>query len=192
MGWWTNERKRYAAQYLINNASLSPMGAAGLVSRWANVEASGGPTSVNPSSGAFGIAQWLGSRLPPIKGNVNFDAQLAYAARELNGSEARAGNALRSATSFAEAARGASMYERAEGYNSATGKDNWTARTQAGIPAIYALMAPAAAPPVVAQEEGPEGAVYQDSLAPGAGMDTKTVIAAAAGIGLLWYFFFRN
>lgn len=140
MSWWSDERKRYATQYLMRGASLSPLGAAGLVSRWANVEASGGPASVNPYSGAFGIAQWLGSRLPAIRGNTNFDAQLAYAVRELNGSEARAGNVLRSAQTVTDAARGASMYERAEGYNPATGTDNWTAKTASGIPAIAMLL----------------------------------------------------
>lgn len=138
-------------RYLLG-AGLSPYGAAGLVSRWANVEASGGPASVNPYSGAFGIAQWLGSRLPAIRGNTNFDAQLQYAVRELNSSEARAGSVLRSASSPWEGALGASMFERAEGYNANTGVDNFTSRTASGIPSIVALLgAPAQAqPPMVA------------------------------------------
>lgn len=140
MGWWTADRQRYAAQYLMSGAALSAFGAAGLVSRWVNVESSGGPASRNPSSGAFGIGQWLGSRLTPIKGNTSFDAQLAYAVRELNGTEQRAGDALRVAQTVDEAARGASMYERAEGYNAATGRDNWTTKTANGIPAVYAII----------------------------------------------------
>jgi hypothetical protein len=137
VGWWTSARKAYALNYLLG-AGLSPYGAAGLVSRWANVEASGGPSSVNPYSGAFGIAQWLGSRLPPIRGNTNFDAQLSYVVQELNGPESRAADVLWSAQSAWEGARGASMYERAEGYNAATGVDNFTQRTANGIPAILA------------------------------------------------------
>src|SRR6267142_2790672 len=151
MSWWTPERKRYALDYLIHNGGLSYYGAAGLVSRWANVESSGGPSSINPSSHAFGIAQWLGARLTPIRGNTNFDAQLAYVVRELNGSETRAGNALRSARSIAEAARGASMYERAENYNPSSGTDNWTAKTAAGIPDVYALIPGGGVPANVAE-----------------------------------------
>ena len=138
MGWWTPDRKAYALNYLVS-AGLSHYGAAGLVSRWANVEASGGPASVNPRSGAFGIAQWLGSRLPPIRGNTDFNAQLAYVVQELNGSESRAASVLRRAQSAYEGARGASMYERAEGYNANTGADNFTQRTANGIPSILAM-----------------------------------------------------
>ena len=185
MSWWTTERKRYAGQYLIHGAALTAIGSAGLVSRWANVEASGGPASVNPYSGAFGIAQWLGSRLPPIKGNTNFDAQLAYAVRELNGSETRAGNVLRNARTVTEAARGASMYERAEGYNAATGTDNWTAKTASGIPSIAALLSATAVPENVAQNQS--NGSYQDSAieVPG-NTNTKLLTGIAAGAALLW------
>lgn len=175
MSWWSTERKRYAAEYLMRGASLSALGAAGLVSRWANVEATAGPTAVNPYSGAFGIAQWLGSRLPAIKGNTNFDAQLAYAVRELNGSEARAGNVLRNAQTVAEAARGASMYERAEGYNPATGIDNWTAKTASGIPSIAALLSGAAVPEIYA------GAYTDSSITL---PNTKIIIGAGALLAL--------
>jgi len=179
MSWWNDEYKRYAVQYLMQGAGLSALGAAGLVSRWANVEASGGPASRNPSSGAFGIAQWLGSRLRPINGNTNFYAQLSYAAQELNGSEARAGNVLRNALTIDEAARGASMYERAEGYNAATGRDNWTARTAAGIPQIFALVS-GGAPSNVAGN-------YRDSSVASPGNQTAKALAGVAiGGGLLW------
>lgn len=139
MTWWTTDKLAYALNYLIGSG-LSPWGAAALVSRWANVESRGGPSSVNPRSGAFGIAQWLGSRLPPIRGNTNFDAQLAYVVQELNGSESRAGNVLRTAQTAYEGAVGASMYERAEGYNAGTGTDNFTQRTALGVASILALL----------------------------------------------------
>ena len=93
--WWTPERQKYAVEYLIKHAGLSKWGAAGLVARWAAIEAKGGPSSVNPNSGAFGIAQWLGRRKPGIAGNTDFEAQLAYAARELNTTEQNAASALR-------------------------------------------------------------------------------------------------
>jgi hypothetical protein len=127
--WWTPERQKYAVDYLMKNAGLSQYGASGLVARWAGVEAASGPGSVNPRSGAFGIAQWLGKRRVGIAGNTDFDAQLAHAARELNTSERKAGDVLRAAKSAVEGARGASMFERAEGYNPATGIDNFTGRT---------------------------------------------------------------
>lgn len=136
--WWTPDRQAYAVNYLIGNGGLSPVGAAGLVSRWVNVESSGGPASVNPYSGAFGIGQWLGARLAPIRGNTDFDSQLSYAIEELNGSEYRAGQILRSATTADQAAVGASTYERAEGYNSGTGRDNFTNRTAAGVADVLA------------------------------------------------------
>ena len=197
MGFWTNQNKLHALNVLLG-AGLSPFGAAGLVSRWANVESSAnGPTAVNPSSGAFGIAQWLGSRLSPIRGNTNFDAQLAYVIGELNGSESRAGNVLRNALSPDDGARGASMYERAEGYNPATGRDNWTAITAAGIPAVYALLGSPG--PAQQQQSSPiatstsstdsNGGTYVDSAADTPGnQNTKLLAALAIGGSLLWLY----
>jgi hypothetical protein len=127
--WWTSDRRRHAIERLQNEAGLSRWGASGLVARWAGVEAPAGPASVNPKSGAFGIGQWLGERKATIAGDTDFDAQLSYAIRELNGGEAKSGEVLRRATTPAEAARGASMFERAEGYSPATGEDNFTAKT---------------------------------------------------------------
>lgn len=127
--WWTPERQKHAVETLQKQAGLSEMGAAGLVARWAGVESAGGPASVNPSSGAFGIGQWLGGREKGIAGNTDFDAQLTHAANELNTTEKAAAEVLRNAKTAEEAARGASMYERAEGYNKQTGIDNFTAKT---------------------------------------------------------------
>ncbi|ACA21243.1 hypothetical protein M446_7019 (plasmid) [Methylobacterium sp. 4-46] len=102
--------------------------------RWSAVEARGGPTSVNPRSGAFGIAQWLSrDRLAPIRGNTDFDAQLRHALHELHTTERRALAKLNSAKTPFEAATGASMFERAEGYNARTGVDLFTGRTAAAM-----------------------------------------------------------
>ncbi len=38
-GWWTPDRISQAVTHLQKNANLSPLGAQGLVSRWAHVEA---------------------------------------------------------------------------------------------------------------------------------------------------------
>lgn len=126
-GWWTPERVSHATDYLQKNAGLSPLGAHGLVSRWAGVEARGGPGSQNPNSGAVGIGQWLGARKNGLPSD--FDGQLAHASRELNTSEKRAAERLRSAQTPEDAAIGAAMYERAEGYDPKTGADNFVQPT---------------------------------------------------------------
>ena len=126
-GWWTPERMKYAVDRLVKEAGLTPEGAAGLVARWAAIEAPGGPTSVNSKSGATGIAQGLGARRMGYTGT--YEEQVTNAIRELNGAEKRAGDILRHATTAAEAARGASAFERAEGYNSISGADNFTNAT---------------------------------------------------------------
>lgn len=173
-GWWTNERQRQAYNYLVS-AGLSTFGAAGLVSRWVNVESTAqGPYAINPSSGAFGIAQWLTpGRLNPIRGNTDFNAQLAYVVRELNSTEARAGAVLRSAKSIQEGARGASMYERAEGYNSASGTDNWTARTAAGISNVLAIAGGLQSPPFIAD-------AYTDAPLTAQNLTTPLLLGAGA------------
>ena len=132
-GWWTDERMQHAADRLVKEAGLSPMGAAALVARWAGVEASGGPTSSNNIGGGhWGIAQWDRARGGPAMASASYDDQLTHAIGELNGSERAAGDALRSAKTMAEGAIGASRYEKAEHYNSATGIDNSTANTPVG------------------------------------------------------------
>ncbi|ASW06307.1 phage tail tip lysozyme [Rhizobium sp. 11515TR] len=139
-GWWTKDRQKHAFDRLTKEAGLSPQGAKALISRWMNVEASGGPGEVN-SIGATGIAQMLGPRKRRLlqmaqERGVSFkdyDLQLSHIIEELNGSEARAGQRLRSAKTAEEGAIGASMFERAEGYNALTGRDNFTGRTLGGM-----------------------------------------------------------
>jgi hypothetical protein len=130
-GWWTPERQQHAIDYLQKNAGLSEMGAKGLVARWAYVEATGGPGSVNPSSGARGIEQALGSRAAGMPGD--FEGQLAWAAKELNTTEAAAARYLRAAKTPEEAAIAATRFERAAGYNPRTGIDAYTGKTLAAI-----------------------------------------------------------
>jgi hypothetical protein len=128
IGWWSPQRRQQAIDYLKEHAGLSEMGAKGMVARWAGVEATQGPGEVNRSSGAAGIAQWLGSRKQGFKLG-DFQSQLKHAADELNGPESKAGNVLKNAKTAYEAARGAAMFERAEGYNPRTGTDNWVGKT---------------------------------------------------------------
>ena len=139
-GWWSKSRQQHAYERLTKEAGLGDAGAKAMISRFMNVEASGGPGEVN-SIGATGIAQMLGARKKRLyqmaasqgKPVSDFDLQLSHIIEELNGSERKAGDRLRSARTAADGATGASMYERAEGYNPLTGRDNFTGRTLGGM-----------------------------------------------------------
>ncbi|MBZ9683204.1 phage tail-type lysozyme domain-containing protein [Mesorhizobium sp. CO1-1-2] len=141
-GWWTPERQSQAYQTLTGGG-LSDAGARGLISRWMNVEAAGGPSTVN-GVGASGVAQWLGPRKARLMAyakahgkNWNDEAtQYQFVLSELNGQESRAGSMLRHAKTDAQGATGASMYERAEGYNAWNGMDNFTGKTYRGMRGI--------------------------------------------------------
>ncbi|WP_267550383.1 phage tail tip lysozyme [Rhizobium rhizogenes] len=151
-GWWTKDRQQHAYERLTKEAGLSDQGAKGLISRWMNVEASGGPGEVN-SIGATGIAQMLGARKRRLyqmaasqgKPVSDYDLQLSHIIEELSGSERKAGDRLRSARTAAEGATGASMYERAEGYNPITGRDNFTGRTMGGMAGMEKIVGSAMA-----------------------------------------------
>lgn len=128
-GWWTPERQKHAFDVLRENG-VSERGAIALISRWKNVESTGrGPDALNPYSGAYGIEQGLGSRKPRTN---DFDDQLRAAARETRNSEGQgSGRIFDNAQDDREAARGASVHERAEGWNGYT--DNFQSRTLAGM-----------------------------------------------------------
>ena len=158
-GWWTAERMAHAADRLEKEAGLSAMGAAGLVARWSAIEAGGGPGSVNGGSGAVGIGQWLDRKpmfLAWTKANglnpADFDTQIGFAVHELNTTERRSADVLRNASNAGQAATGASMYERAEGFNGVT--DNFTGSTPVdkvygkihSAPALHAPALSAASP----------------------------------------------
>lgn len=142
-GWWTLERQAHAYKRLTQEAGLSDAGARALISRWKNVEAAGGPGEVN-KIGATGIIQALGARkrrlfqLAKEKGKKwnDYDLQLDHVIEELRTTESRAGRQLRNARTASEGATGASMYERAEGYDPRSGNDLFTRRTAAGVAGI--------------------------------------------------------
>jgi tail lysozyme len=142
----------HAVDVLMKEANLTQTGAAGLVARWAKVESSGGPTSVNPRSGAVGIGQWLGGR-KDASASGTFDEQLLKAAHELNTSEKRAGDILRQAKTPLDAATGASTFERAEGYNPRSGRDNFTLGTP--VEAVLAAIRKTAAPALAGASDPP-------------------------------------
>lgn len=139
--------QQVSTMHTLIQGGVSKLGAAALVSRWSNVEDPNGlGSAVNPYSGAFGIAQDLGSRKSALFSFADDNGldpndpqtQAAFAAQELNSSEGGALAQLNSASDPYSAATGASMFERAEGYNPATGEDNFTGQTANGIPSILA------------------------------------------------------
>lgn len=142
---WTVVQKNSVMQQLIQGG-LSPYGAAGLVSRWSVVEnPSGDPSIFGGYKGrAFGHAQWLEPRRSQLWSwadenglDPNSTAvQTQYALEELQSSENIAGSYLTSARDPITAAIGASHFERAEGFNAETGRDNFTDRTAEHIPGI--------------------------------------------------------
>ena len=106
-----NLRNR-ALQYYISKG-LSPQAAAGLVGTLMS-ESSLSPDSVNTSSGAYGLAQWLGPRKMELfrrYGNKpTFENQLDYTWHEMNNTHKNALKYLQAARTPEEAARAAFGY----------------------------------------------------------------------------------
>ena len=174
--WWTPERMKYAADRLMKEAGLSEAGAAGLVARWAAVEFPGGPGSVNPLSGAVGIAQGLGDRKAGYMGS--FEEQVSNAVRELNGPEAKAARVLRNALTPEQGAIGGSMFERAEGYNPSTGTDAFTGATPVAktLEAIRNAADKVASQPAAAPKMSPAGGPWVKSGGKEYGTDQNGMI----------------
>jgi hypothetical protein len=167
-GFWTLSIMKHVTERLENEAGLSPMGAAGLVARWAAIEAPGGPTAVNPRSGASGINQALGSRLPSGYETWSLDKQLDYIINTdlQSPDQRRALGVLRHATTPARAAIGPSMYERAEGFNGET--DNYTNYTP--VDSVYNTISAK----VLRMPEHPHSAVHHVTI----NIDGKRVATA--------------
>jgi hypothetical protein len=76
--------------------------------------------AINPNGGAYGIAQWLGSRQKQLKQKPNFNTllvQLNYVIEEFNNDERESGIKLKSSPTFESAVAAAASYERFEGIN---------------------------------------------------------------------------
>lgn len=132
--WWTPERSSQAVDTLVKGG-VPKLAAQALVARFAGVEAGGGPGDVNPSSGARGIAQWLGSRARGLPGD--FGGQLQHVLEELHGPEGAAFQRMLAAKTPEEAAIAAASYERAEGYNKRTGADAFVGKTLATMGQMF-------------------------------------------------------
>lgn len=77
------------------------------------------PSALNPSSGAFGLFQHLGSRLTGLGAGADLGRQLEYAWQELQTSEAGVLRKLLSATDVRSATGAFAGFERAEGWSRA-------------------------------------------------------------------------
>ena len=95
------------------NKGLSQHQAAGLVGNLMR-ESGMSPTAVNSSSGAYGLAQWLGSRKKALfnkyGNNPTLNQQLDFVWNELNSTHKKGLKALKSSKSAEEAARNAMGY----------------------------------------------------------------------------------
>lgn len=132
-GWWSQDRKQYAVDYLVGGG-MNELGARALVARWAAVESTkGGPFDVN-GIGASGIAQWLPNRQNGKFRAGDFKSQLDHALEELKGPEARAFRTLQAATTPEQASIGASQFERAEMWNGTY--DGYVGKTLNGMNSV--------------------------------------------------------
>ena len=169
-GWWDADRQKHAYDKLVAGGMPS-VSAIGLISRWKNVESHNrGPDDANNIGGGhWGIAQWDRKRWSGVGGSKGFDDQLNKVVEEYktgsgDGAYVRASSALRDAKTDAEAALGASAYERAEGYTSRRdGTDNFTGATLGGMADVRRNVTPAIsksrqAPPL-ADAPNPYGAL---------------------------------
>lgn len=145
-GWWTPARLNQGVEYLMKHAGLSRTGAQGLVSRWAGVESPGGSNVLGGYMGrATGIGQWLGPRKKELfsfskqqgMDPMSYEAQLAFAAHELNTKEDRAKRTLSNPRSADEAAAGAAQFERAGGWNARTGRDAFVGKTLGTMRSLF-------------------------------------------------------
>ena len=107
-----NGNAQRAMDYFMNKG-LSQHQAAGLVGNLMR-ESGMSPTAVNSSSGAYGLAQWLGSRKKALfnkyGNNPTLNQQLDFVWNELNSTHKKGLKALKSSKSAEEAARNAMGY----------------------------------------------------------------------------------
>lgn len=79
------------------------------------------PNAVNPSSGAYGLAQWLGTRKTLLQLKPNYSqlqTQLEFIVEEFNSYESSVGNRLKNATTLEDAIAAMASYERYKGVGS--------------------------------------------------------------------------
>ncbi len=96
------------------------------------------PSALNPSSGAYGLFQHLGSRLTGLGGGAGLQQQLEFAWQELLTSEKGVLKNLLSSTNVREATSAFAGFERAEGWSKANpeGIALWERRLQGSEAAL--------------------------------------------------------
>lgn len=117
------DNAKYALSWLTKQG-YTPDQAAGIVGNL--MQESGVDPTISPGDNgqSFGIAQWNGDRLSALKDYANqngtsfkdLDTQLGFLNNELNGSESKAGDAIRSSQDVPSATAAAAGYERPSGY----------------------------------------------------------------------------
>ena len=95
---------------------LAPHHVAGIMGNL-NAESGLNPNAVNPASGAYGLPQWLGSRLTALGPGAGLQDQLQFMWKELQGPENRAFQNLLASTDVRGATRAFAGFERAEGFS---------------------------------------------------------------------------
>lgn len=118
-----SQNSSYALNYFVQQG-YTPSQAAGIVGNL--MQESGLNPAVSPGDNgkSFGIAQWNGGRLTALQDYAkqqgsdwkSLDTQLGFVNQELNGSENKAGQAIRNAQDVASATAAAAGYERPQGW----------------------------------------------------------------------------
>lgn len=93
------------------------------------------PTNSNSSSGAYGIAQWLGGRKRKLQSKQNFnviDTQLDFIMEEFRGDEKGAYNKIKNSKSIEESIVGMASYERYGGWYNGISFDNLLKASETG------------------------------------------------------------
>lgn len=100
----------------FSDKGLKPHQVAGIMGNL-SAESSFNPNAINPTSGAFGLPQWLGSRKTGVLGyGTDLGSQLDYMWSEFMGTERRAFGKLMASTDVRGATAAMAGFERAEGF----------------------------------------------------------------------------
>ncbi|WP_158810472.1 hypothetical protein [Beijerinckia sp. L45] len=161
-GWWTPERQKHAYEYLTSRG-FTDAGARAAVSRMAYVESTKDGPDASNASGHSGIFQASRDRAAKYGNSRDFDDQLkAYADQAYGPDGMGAGKILSTAKDDAEAARGAAVMERAEGWNGQT--DSWAWKTRENMDNVRRNVRPA--PPMPSASPKTDDTIKPVSLGP--------------------------
>lgn len=139
---------------------LGPIGTAGLMSALSTEAPGFDPSAVNPVSGASGIAQWLGDRKTTLQGRRNWQTlgvQLDHLVSELQGSESKWADKMRTAPDLDSAVDAAAGFERNEGWSEGNPRGSVTwAKSRANAESIAGAFGSAQIDPELTKNLSPE------------------------------------